>query len=108
MVRRGSEQGLEAHVSDHPNHCKDRKSAIGSPGIGSDTKFLVEVPHRFTTDHREGSRGIEQVKEAFGNAPLGRIQMDGSRKEGDRLQGHSNDSSRERSHNEANSDSQDY
>ena len=55
LVRRGSKQGLETRVSDHPSQCKDRKSAIGSPDIGSGTKSLVEVPHRFTTDHREGS-----------------------------------------------------
>lgn len=85
MVRRGSEPSLETPLSDHSNQCEDKNSAIGSPGMGGDTKSMLEVPHRPTADHRKGSRGIEQVKEAFGNTPLGRIRMASARKEGDRL-----------------------
>ena len=74
--------------------------------MGNNAKPLVEVFHRSTSDHKEGSRGLEQVKEAFGSALLGRIRMGSPREEGDRLQGISNDSPRECANNEADSDSQ--
>ena len=106
LVRRGSKQGLEAFVPDNTKQCKDRQSASGSLSMGNDAKPLVEVFHRSTSDHREGSRGLEQVKKAFGSAPLGRIRMGSLREEGDRLQGISNDSPRECANNEIDSDSQ--
>lgn len=83
MVRRGSEPSLEAPLSDHSNKSKDRNLTIGPPGIGGDTKSMVEVSHRPTTNHRKKNRGIEQIKEAFGNTPLGRIRLVNARKEDD-------------------------
>nr|POE81241.1 hypothetical protein CFP56_47465 [Quercus suber] len=105
LVRRGSKQGMEALVPDNSNQCKDRQPTSRSSNMGNDAKPLVEVHHRSTSDHREGSRGLEQIKEAFGNAPLGRIRLVNLREEGDRFQGLSNDSLGECSNNEVGSDS---
>lgn len=69
--------------------------------MGLDSQPMVEISHRDSSDNREGTKGIEQAKEASNSASLGRIRMAGPRKEGHQLPGHIGFTHGEHANNEA-------
>ena len=66
--------------------------------MGGNTKPMVEVSHRCTTNLGGRSTGVEQAQKAIGNALLGQIKMVDIGEKSDRLQGLGYISPREFSH----------
>ena len=101
LVQRRCSCSLETHLPDYSNQCNNKEPSVGSPSMGKDTKFVVEVPYRHSFDFRKGSSGVEQAKAAISSAPLGRIELASLREESDRFQGFDVNASGEYPYNEA-------
>ena len=101
LVRSGSQSSVAEPLPYNASKHQVRKFTFGSSNMGLDSQPMVKVPHRHPPDNGEGSRALEQAKEAIGSASLGQIEVATSRQEGHRFQGDSDGTHGELSNAEA-------
>ena len=77
---------------------ENKELGIGPPNMGSNTKSLMEIPHRHATDHRSGSGGVKQAQVAISASLLGRIGLANIGEKSNRFQGNSFNTHGEFSH----------
>ena len=85
MGRGGSLCSVEASLPNNSDQCKNRELGSGPSGVGNNTKFMMEIPHKHATNFVSRIRGVEQAEKAINDAAIGRIGMASSGKEGNRI-----------------------